>query len=210
MMAASRTALVCDGDLETAHRLASSMVVTTPHEFQYKPDTLLYTKDLDAAIELTLTGQLQFADDRLIQLLLANTLTALYQLRGTDDQAEVSRSRAAELAVDLEDEGAFALRQLALEAALRGDSERAVTLGKHGLETFPRDAYQEPVYKYRMLTTFVLAGADKVAWQAFQDWLKVALYTELQEIRYDPLLQPLRTDSRFEAAHAAALQRYER
>jgi TolB-like protein len=210
LMVASRTALVCDGDLETAHRLVSSVVVTTFYEFQNKLDMLLNTKDLDAAIELALAAQLQFADDRLMQLFIANSLTALYQLTGAQEQAEVSRSHAGDLAVDLENGGSFALRQLALEAALRGDSERAVILGNRGLETFPMDAYMKPVFQYRLLTIFVLTGADKVAWQAFQDWLRVALYAELQEIRYDPLLKPLRTDPRFEAAHVAALQRYER
>ena len=210
LLVASQTALVCDGDLDTAHRLVSSVVVTTSHEFQNKLEMLLYTKDLDAAIELALTERLQFADDILMQLSIANSLTALYQLTGAEEQAEVSRSHASDLAVDLDKGGAFALQQLALEAALRGDSDRAVILGKRGLEAFPRDAYIKPVFQYRMLTTFVLAGADQVSWQAFQDWLKVALYAELQQIRYDPLLKPLRTDPRFEAAHAAALRRYER
>jgi tetratricopeptide (TPR) repeat protein len=210
LTAVSFVTLVCDGDLDAAHRLVASVVVTTPYEFQNKLEMLLYTKDLDAAIDLALTEELQFTDDVLMQLSIANSLTAMYKLMGADVQAEDSRSRASDLAVDLDNEGAFALHQLALEAALRGDSERAVKLGKRGLETFPRDAYLKPAFQYRILTAFVLAGADQAAWQAFQDWLPVALYTELQTLRYNPFLEPLRADPRFEAAHAAALQRFER
>ncbi len=210
LMVASITALVCDGDLDKAHRLVSSVVVTTPPEFQNKLEMLLYTNDLDAAIDLALTEQLQFADDVLMQLSIANSLTALYQLMGEEEQARNSRSRASDLAVELNDGGAFAMQQLALEAALRGDSERAVTLGKRALDIFPRDAYIKPVFQYRMLTMLVLAGADQAAWQAFQDWLPVALYAELQEMRFNPLLEPLRADPRFQAVYATALERFER
>jgi TolB-like protein len=210
LMAASYTALICDSDLDAANRLVSAVVITTQWEFQNKLEMLFYTNDLDAAIDLALTEQLQFADDILMQLFIANNLTALYQLKGAEVQAEDSRSRASDLVADFDNQGSFALQQLALEAALRGDSKAAADLAGRGLENFPRDAYAKPVFQYRMLPAFVLGGSDQLAWQAFQDWLPMALYSELQLMRYDPFLESLRADPRFEAAYAAALQRYEK
>jgi TolB-like protein len=210
LMAVSFTYLVCQGDIDAAHSLIKSVVVTTTFEFQTKLDMLIYTGDAEGAIDHALSEQLQFADDTLMQLSIANSLTALYELTGNEEQAEESRYRASDLAAELDRKGAFALRQLAFEAAMRGDKELTVKLSKRSLEAFPTDALVKPVFQYRNLMVLVLAGAEQAAWQAFQDWLPVALYSELQLLRYNPFLEPLRADPRFEAVHTAALQRFAR
>jgi TolB-like protein/Flp pilus assembly protein TadD len=209
LLASAASAMVCASDFETAAVLFEKIPITTPAELQARIEFLMYSGNLHGAIDLARGEQIKSAHGPLMQFYLANHLTALYELTGQFEFAEESRIRASDMAADLAPQGAFSLQQLAMEAALRGDSEKALTLARSALEAFPRDAYMKPLFEYRLLTVIALTGDEPETWAFFLDWLPTALFAELQLSRYHPFLALLRSDPRFEDTLEKGMVRFE-
>ena len=208
-VASAVTKLVCEEDADAARGLTHRVEVTTPSEFMNQFEMLLHLRDYDAAIEKAQVAESQLETDPLMQLTIRNVVAVLTLLGGREEAWTAAVQAATQAAGEVEESGgAFALQQLAMEAALRGEVNETVSLGRRGLEAFPRDRYLKPVYEYRMLQAYALAGAQGAAWDLFEDWAPSAWYTELYLVRLNPLLDTLRADPRFEHVYRAAMARY--
>jgi len=196
--ASARISLHCDENVEAGRQLAERIKITTLQQLRLVVKHLLYAQDYDAAILALTSFETQMDKGSIGHLTITNLLTWLYRKTGQQVQSGEALRAAVEIAASLGDTGATTYAQRALTSALSGDVKATLDLGEQTLASLPNDAYLQPVFRYRVVKAYTIAGAVDEALTQLEIMLSEPGGSKITVLMIDPFLAPLRTHSRFQ------------
>jgi len=197
LQSAALAELHCNADLSKAAELARRIDITTSYELGYVVRILACAGDFAGAIEILANQQDRWADDSANSLYVTNQLTWLYRQTGQADLARESLAHAAAIADRIAQSGTSELLEKAFTAALRGDAETTLRLGRKALAELPDDRWTAGEFHFLAAVAYAVAGADDEALGALQTMLQLPTGGTISLLSADPYLAPLRADPRF-------------
>ena len=190
--------LFCERDFGYARQLAAGMQVTTRVELASKFELLAFSDDLQAAIAALEQLSPAILRDPVNRLVASNLLAWGYRTAGQPEQAEAALAAALEAAGEIPEHGPGILAHRAVTAALRGDAEATLGLGREALAAMPEDALVRPDIRTEVLRAWAIAGLLEPAMEQLAVLRDESGRTWFALNRYDPMLEPLRQHPRFE------------
>jgi len=187
----------CDQDFAAAREYVLQMPVTTFQHMGYVSYYLSLAGDHEGAIEVLLEARETLGEQPTVRLWIENRLTWLYRLTAQNSLADTALQNAIDMVVAIENPGATALVEFASTAALRGDAEETLALGRRLFASLPEDAYRYPDFAISMAIYYASVGLIDEALDLVEE--TSAAYTFEQELIFEhmPSLEPLRDNPRF-------------
>lgn len=202
--AAAYVRLICDHDVLAARGFVLRVNVTTPAQLEDAIAILIYDRDYRKAIDVLISARDSWVNDPITQIEIANSLTWLY--RETDQLAlsEASMQVVADTFMELTEFGATGLANLAMAAALRGDTTATRELAQQTLESLPNDDFIRATFMYAVVQAYAVAGIEDAALDTLDAILAEPGGWQREYFAKDPFLDSLRDEPRFQRAVAAS------
>ena len=197
--------LFCDDDIQAGRELVVRVDITTVFELRNVVLYLIYAGDLQAAVRVLTSVGDQWGEDPIVRITIANRMTWLYRETGQQALAQASLRSAVEASESLSDVGATALAELTMTAALHGDVEVTLDLGRRTLASLPEDAYLQPIFRYRVVAAYAVAGAEDEALVQLEKMLREPGGDQITPLMKDPYLASLRDHSQFQRVMTSVL-----
>jgi TolB-like protein len=187
----------CDQDFAAAREYVLQMPVTTFQHMGYVSSYLSLAGDHEGAIEVLLEARETLGEQPTVRLWIENRLARLYRLTAQNSLADAALQNAIDRVAAIDSPGATALAEFAFTAALRGDAEETLALGRRLLASLPEDAYRYPDFALRIAANYASVELIDEALDLVE--ATSADYTFEQELIFDlmPSLEPLRNNPRF-------------
>jgi len=197
LLSAALAQMHCRADLSKAAELARRIDVTTIYQLWYVVRILANAGDFAGAVDALANQQDRWADDSVNALYVANQLTWLYRASGQQDLARASLESALSITGRVASTGVWSLLEKAFTAALQGDSEAALRLGREALAGLPDDRWVAAEFYYRAAIAYAVAGAGDDALDEIGTMLQQPGGGVITLLSADPYLAPLHADPRF-------------
>ena len=187
----------CDQDFAAARQYILQVPVTTFQHMGYATYYLSLAGDHEGAIEVLLEARETLGEQPTVRLWIENRLAWLYRLTAQNFLADAALQDAIDRVAAIDNPGATALAEFAFTAALRGDAEETLALGRRLFASLPEDAYRYPDFAIGMAANYASVGLIDEALGLVEE--TSAVYTFEQELIFDlmPSLEPLRNNPRF-------------
>jgi TolB-like protein/Tfp pilus assembly protein PilF len=192
------TLQVCENDIRRSTALVKRVNITSPYELDSVVFTLTNGGDYRAAINALNSVQGDWVQTPITQLTIGNSLAWLLRRTGQPDSAEAALRDASDATKYLTHVGATALAQMAMTAALRGDTAETLILGRRTMESVPDDAYLRPTFRYNVVKAYSVAGLTEEALQQLEIMLGEPGGRYVMPFRLDPYLESLRDSPKFQ------------
>ena len=199
LQSAALAQLQCNADVSKAAELARRIDITTSYELGYVVRILACAGDFTGAIDALTGFRDRWPDDSSNALYVANQLTWLYRQTGQADLARESLAHAAAIAERIDQSGTSELSEKAFTAALLGDAETTLRLGREANAGLPDDLWNAGEFHFRVAVAYAVAGAGDEALAELQTMLHLPTGRAISLLSADPYLAPLRVDPRFTA-----------
>ena len=198
--------LTCDHDIPAARELVTRVKITTPYQLENGVVTLIYARDFHRAIDVLIQARDSWAEDPITRIKIANWLTWLY--RETDQLAlsEASMQVVTDTFMELADFGATGFANLAMAAALRGDTTATRELAQQTLDSLPNDDFIRLGFMYAVFQAYAIAGIEDEALETLDAILAEPGGRTEQYMAKDPYLESLHGNPRFQRAVASGRQ----
>jgi TolB-like protein len=198
-LVAAVVSIHCDKDFAAAREYVLQMPVTTFQHMGYVARYLFLAGDYQGAIEVLLEARETLGEQPTVRLWIENRLTQLYRQTSQNALADAALQNAVDIIAAIDNPGATARAELVFTAALRGDAEETLALGRRLLAGLPEDAYRYPDFAIGLAQHYVSVGLFDEALDLIEE--TSADYTFEQELRFEliPAFEPLLDNSRFKA-----------
>ncbi len=191
--------LGCEQDVGAARALALRVDVTTLEQLDTMSSALIVSRDFPAAIQLLTAARDTWIERPTHRLKVESLLTWLYRQTGQDALAGESMETAEQLSASIANPGATTLGDLALAAALRGDTTATLELGKRTLAAAPEDELIYQNFALQVVRSYAVAGLSGEALDVLEDTLKNHHFGQPQTLVLDPMLESISETDRFRA-----------